>query len=150
MPRFIGRRSRRESEMDRKELRFRILFEYYNHFHSGFEYDADEKIKKIDADGNEKRAAKIWLIDEHLVNGQATTYVGGMVHPSIGRINSTGINFVESVMDSAFTEIRGRDEGFDSLTRSDKIKRFAAECLNSSVTGSLCRATYDAIASLMK
>ena len=134
--------------MDRKELRFRILFEYYSLFHSGFEYDPDYKIKEISAGGNEKRAAKIWLIDERLVEGRATVY-GGNVQPSIVRINSNGINFVESVMDSALTMIGGTDGSFDSLDKTGRIKRFAAECLNNPTTGSLCKATIDAIAALM-
>lgn len=135
--------------MDRKELRFRILFEYYNRLHSGIEYNPDVKIKAIDADDAEKRAAKTWLIDEHLVIGQVNPYMGGRIYPTIGRINSNGINFVESVMDSAFTEIKGKDDGFDSLSKTDKIKRFAADCLGSPVAGPLCKATLDAIATLM-
>ena len=135
--------------MDRKELRFRVLFEYYRLFHSGFKYDPDDEIRKINADGNEKRAAKIWLIDELLVEGTTTVYGGGNVQPSIVRINSNGVNFVESVMDSAFTEVRGKDDSFDSLDKVGRIKRFATECLNNPATGSLCKATLDAIVSHM-
>lgn len=133
--------------MDRKELRFRILFEYYNDFHSG-DRKASSKVKAIEADGAEKRAAGIWLIEEGYVKGRIHTQLGVDL-PSIGRINSRGINFVESVMDGAFTEIRGKDESFDSLSKTDKIKRFAAECLGSPATGLLCRATYEAIAAFM-
>ena len=134
--------------MDRKELRFRILFEYYNDLHSD-DRVAPSKVKAIEVDDAEKRAAGIWLIDEGYVEGQIHGYGRGVVLPNIGRINSRGINFVESVMDGAFTEIRGRDEGFDSLSKTDKIKRFAAECLGSPATGQLCSATYEAIAALM-
>lgn len=42
--------------MDRKELRFRILFEYYEDFHSGGGHDPNAKIGAIDVDDNEKRA----------------------------------------------------------------------------------------------
>ena len=136
------------ARMDRRELRFRVLFEYYNHLHSDADYDPYVKISAIDADNNEKRAAGIWLIDEELVEGQVIDH-GRISDPSIGRINSKGINYVESVMYDAFTEIRGKDEGFDMLTKPDKIKRFVAECLNNPATGSLCNATFDAIASLM-
>lgn len=52
-------------------------------------------------------------------------------------------------MGNAFTEIRGKDDGFDSLSKTDKIKRFAADCLSSPATGSLCKATYEAIAAFM-
>ena len=133
--------------MDRKELRFRILFEYYNDLHSpsGNVY---EKVIAIGADENETRAAQIWLIDEGHVNG---TFIpnGGRQWPSIGRINSTGINFVERVMYSAFTQISGKDDAFDSLSKSDKIKRFASDCLGNPATGLVCEATYEAIKSLM-
>ena len=134
--------------VDRKELRFRILFEYYSDFHSGGR-GAGDKVGAIDADSNEKRAAEIWLIDEVYVEGRTQTCVSGRIQPFINRINSRGINFVESVMDDAFTEIRGKDESFDSLSKTDKIKRFAAECLGSPATGLLCRATYEAIADFM-
>ena len=133
--------------MDRKELRFRILFEYYSDLHSD-DHEAPSKVKAIEVDDAEKRAAEIWLIDEGYVEGQTLNH-GREVLPSIDRINSRGINFVESVMDGAFTEIRGRDESFDSLSKTDKIKRFAAECLGSPASGLLCRATYDAITALM-
>lgn len=134
--------------MDRKELRFRILFEYYNDFHSGYR-KAPSKIKEIEVGSIEKHAAGIWLIEEGYVKGQILTQLGVDL-PSIGRINSRGISFVESVMDGAFTEIRGRDENFDSLSKVDKIKRFAAECLGGQTTGQLCKATYEAIATLME
>ena len=134
--------------MDRKELRFRILFEYYSDFHSGSR-GAGDKVGAIDADGNEKRAAEIWLIDEGYIRGQSRPDSFGTFHPIIDRINSLGINFVESVMDGAFTEIRGKDESFDTLSKTDKIKRFAAECLGNPATGQLCRATYEAIVDFM-
>ena len=134
--------------MDRRELRFRILFEYYNLFHSDEDYDPHAEIRTISADDVEKRAAEIWLIDEGFVKGQIMVH-GRTNTPGIWRINSTGIDFVESVMGSAFTEIRGKDDGFDSLSKTDKIKKFAAECLNNPATGSLCKATLDAIVVLM-
>lgn len=134
--------------MDRKELRFRILFEHYNRNHSDANYNLRAKIRTIDANDNEKRAAGIWLIEEGLVEGQVIVQVG-IRFPSIGCINSKGVNFVESVMDDAFTEIRGKDEGFDSLSKIDKIKRFATECLGSHAAGPICQATYEAIVQYM-
>ena len=134
--------------MDRRELRFRILFEYYNDLHSGG-CGAGDRVRAIGADYGETLAARIWLIDEGHMKGETRTDAGGAIHPIIERINSRGINFVESVMDGAFTEIRGKDESFDSLSKTDKIKRFAAECLGNPATGLLCRATYEAIADLM-
>lgn len=136
--------------MDRRELRFRILFEYYNSLHSGSKYNTNAKIKAIGAEDGEKQASKIWLIDEGLVNGRIVSHIGTGERPSITRINSRGINFVEAVMDSAFMEIGGKDEGFGSLAKPDKIKRFVAECLDGPATGSLCKATFDAIVSIME
>ena len=134
--------------MDRKELRFRILFEYYNDLHSGGR-GAGDRIGAIDADINEKRPAMIWLLDEGHVEGQSRADAFGTFFPIIDRINGSGVTLVESVMCGAFTEIRGKDESFDSLSKTDKIKRFAAECLGNPAAGQLCRATYDAITALM-
>ena len=83
--------------MDRKELRFRILFEYYSDLHSG-DRGAGDKVGAIDVDGNEKRAAEIWLIDEEYVEGRTQIHVSGRIWPAINRINSRGINFAESVI----------------------------------------------------
>ena len=132
--------------MDRKELRFRILFEHYEHFHASDDYDLDAKIDAIDAEAHEKRAAKAWIIDSQYVEGSNGGALGTRhVRPFIARINNRGIDFVESVMDRAFTEIRGEDGGFDSLSKSDKIKKFATECLGNPATGAICQVTYEAI-----
>ena len=56
------------------------------------------------ADDVEKRAAEIWLIDKDLVEGQVIAH-GRINTPCIGRINGSGIDVVESVLDSTFTEI---------------------------------------------
>ena len=133
--------------MDRKELRFRILFEYYNDLYSPGG-NVGEKVRAIGADENEERAAKIWLIDEGHVEGEIQHYGTGPL-PFISRIKSTGTTFVERVMDGAFTQISGEDEAFDSLSKPDKIKRFAIDCLGSPATGLVCEATYEAIKSLM-
>ena len=52
-------------------------------------------------------------------------------------------------MDSAFTETKGNVEEFDSLPKTEKIKRFAAECLGSPAMGPICQATYEAIVRYM-
>ena len=132
--------------MDRKELRFLILFEYYEHFHASVDYDLNAKIDAIDAEVHEKRAAQAWIIDSQLAEGSNGGSLGTRhVMPFIIRINNRGIDFVESVMDSAFTEIKGKDNGFDSLSKTDKIKKFASECLGNPTTGTICQATYEAI-----
>lgn len=55
------------------------------------------------------------------------------------------IDFVESVMDGAFAKIGGQDDGFDSLSKTDKIKKFASDCLGNPTTGAICQVTYEAI-----
>lgn len=135
--------------MDAAEVRFRILFEYYRSLYMG-NYDVTDKIGAIVADGREKYVAKIWLIDEGYVKGVNRADASGTVYPIIDRINSNGINLVESVMNRALTETKGQDGGFDSLSKAVKIKRFAAECLSSPVAGTLCKAAYEAIAAFMR
>ena len=136
--------------MDRNELRFRILFEYYEDFHASDDRDLDAKIGAMDVDENEKRAAMVWLIDSGHVVGST---IGGLgtrqVTPLITRINDHGINFVESIMDSTVAGTESGDKEIDPLSKTDKIKRFAAECLGNPTTGSMCRAAFDAIMSYM-
>lgn len=113
-------------------------------------YDVTGKIGAINADGREKYVAKVWLIDEGHVEGINRADTSGTVHPIIDRINSRGINFVESVMDRALTETKGQGGGLDTLSKAGKIKRFAAECFGNPATGPLCRAAYEAMAAFMR
>ena len=135
--------------MDRRELRFRILFEYYEHCHSPTNYDPEDKISKIDTLGYEKKAAKIWLIDSNFVEGKVNSYGMGETLPTIMRINNHGINFVESVMDTALTRVEKKHKSIGALSKTDKIKKFSTECLNNPTTGTLCKATFDAIIAIM-
>jgi len=139
--------------MDRPELRFRILFEYYDEFHSPQkqrEDMADQRVQKMDAPEHEKNAAQAWLIDSGYVNGEVSGSSGSTVPvPFISRINSYGINFVESVMDTAFTNIKGKFGDVDKLTKLEKIKKFSNECLKNPVTQEMCKITYQAIVDLM-
>ena len=52
--------------MDRNELRFRILFYYYQELHSKdrTKYDVRTKIQKIAVPDHEKNVAQIWLTDK--------------------------------------------------------------------------------------
>ena len=134
--------------VDRIELRFRILFEYYQEHHS--EYDsmnsAYARIKNMkDISDAEKRAAKTWLIDEGYVEGYTQSRVNPSLTLSIKEINHNGINFVESVMDSAFMEIKNECQDISQLSKTDKIKKFAQECLKYPVTSEICKITYEAI-----
>ena len=104
----------------------------------------------INADGREKYVAKIWLIDEGYVKGVNRPDTGGTIHPIIDRINSAGINAVESVMSRSFAEASGRGEGFGSLSKTGKIKHFVAKCLGNPAAGTLCRAAQEAIADILK
>jgi len=139
--------------MDRPELRFRILFEYYDEFHSPArerEDMADRRVQKLDIADHEKNAAQAWLIDSGYVNGENHGIHGSnQPLPMINRINSYGINFVESIMDTAFTKIQGKFENIDKLSKLDKIKQFSKECLNNPATQEMCKITYQAIVDLM-
>ena len=139
--------------MDRSELRFRILFEYYDEFHSPpreREQMADRRVQKMDVPEHEKDAAQAWLIDSGYVNGEVSGVSGSTAPlPFISRINSFGINFVESVMDTAFTNIKGKFDDVDQLSKIEKITRFSKECLNNPVTQGMCKITYQAIVDLM-
>jgi len=139
--------------MDRTELRFRILFEYYDELHSPQrerENMADKRIQRLDISEHEKTAAQVWLIDSGYVNGENSGYSGSNIPiPFISRINSSGINFVESVMDTAFTTIKGKFEDMDKLSKLEKIKKFSKECLNNPTTQEMCKITYQAIVNLM-
>lgn len=135
--------------MDRRELRFRILFEYYERFHSPDDYDPETKINKIDVPEHEKKAAKNWLTDSVLVEGKVISYGHGETLPIIVRINNHGVNFIESVMETAVTKIGEKHKDFGALSKTDRIKRFSAECLNNVATGSLCKTTFDAITTIM-
>ncbi len=136
--------------MDRKELRFRILFECYRHRHTGAKYDLNIAVATINADHDEKQAAKVWLINERLVDGQAVPDASGKVDPRLKRINKRGNNVVKPVIDNVSPEMMDRDGRFDSLSKPEKIERFAAECLNNPAAGSLCKAILKSVISQMK
>ena len=106
--------------------------------------------QRIDIPEHEKNAAQAWLIDSGYVNGENHGIHGSSQPlPFISRINSYGINFVESVMDAAFTKIEGKFEDVDKLSKLEKIKKFSKECLNNSTTQEMCKITYQAIVNLM-
>ena len=137
--------------MDRAELRFRILFEHYQEYHSKDpqKYDVRAKIQKIAMPDHEKRAARTWLIDEGYVQGSNHSYSGSAVPlPLIGRIVSNGVNYVEYVMDVAFTEIADDVSGIKELSKKERIDKFANDCLNE-IAGQICKATLNAITSYM-
>ena len=139
--------------MDRPEIRFRILFEYYDEFHSPqreSEDMADRRVQRMNLPDHEKRAAQAWLIDSGYVNGKNSGAIGSSLPiPFISRINSFGINFVESIMDTAFTKIQCKFENIDKLSKLDKIAQFSKECLNNPTTQEICKITYQAIVDLM-
>jgi len=133
--------------MNRPELRFRILFEYYDELHSPKrerEDFADMKVRNMDVPDHEKNAAQVWLIDSGLVEGENTGALGTPTPMSfINRINSHGINYVESVMDEAFTQTKFENVG--ELTKTEKILKFSQECLNNPTTKEICKITLEAI-----
>ncbi len=140
--------------MDRNELRFRILFEYYQELHSEWSEQRDDdaytKIKNMDLQKYEKNAAKIWLIDSGYVHGSLTPYSGSPIPiPIISRINDRGINWIESIMNTAFTEIKDKFKDITKLDKTDRIKKFANECVNNPITNEMCRITFEAIRSYL-
>ena len=135
--------------MDRSELRFRILFEYYNELHSPakeMKLQADQVVRKMEVADYEKNAAQVWLIDSGYVEGSLHGSSESPVpHPLISRINSYGINFVESVMDTAFTKIKDEFEDINELSKIERIQKFAKECLDYPLANRMCEITYAAI-----
>jgi len=137
--------------MDRPELRFRILFEYYDELHSPYSDDrvANERVRKMDAPDYEKNAAQVWLIDSGYVRGKNEIVGASSPMPFVNGINANGINFVESIMDTAFTKIKGKFEDVDKLSKTERIIKFSKECLNNPATQEMCKITYQAIVDLM-
>lgn len=142
-----------EKIMDRQELRFRILFEYYEEIHHDNPdrgNDAYARIRNMDISDNEKNAAQVWLVDSGYVEGENSDSSGSRIpHPFISRINSYGINFVESVMDAAFTQIKDKFEDVTNLSKTERIQRFAKDCLNHPASATICKVTYEAIVNYM-
>lgn len=137
--------------VDRPELRFRILFEYYNELHSPQSDDSvvNDKIEKIDVADFEKNAAQVWLIDSGFVRGK-NEYVGGTSPiPFISGINARGINFVESVMDTAFTEIKDKFDDIGKLSKTERITKFSEECLHHPIDNKMCKVTLQAVVDFM-
>ena len=135
--------------MDRSELRFRILFEYYNELHSEpkkLELQADRVIQRMDIPDFEKNAAKVWLVESGYVKGKIIGSLGSTVpFPIISRINNHGIDFVESVMDAAFTKIKDKFEDIKEISKIERIQKFAKECLDYPLANKMCEVTYAAI-----
>ena len=135
--------------MDRTELRFRILFEYYKDLHEG-KTDADNaeiRIRKYSISEQEIFAAEIWLVDSMFVKGDTQYDYHGLVN--IFRISNIGINFVESVMEKSLTHIEDKFEDLKQLSKLEKIQKFSKECLNHPVTSEMCKMTYEAIVNFM-
>ena len=133
--------------MDRPEIRFRILFEYYEELHSPpreSEDMADMRVRNMELPKHEKSAAQVWLIDSGLVDGENSGHVGSPIPiPFISRINAHGIDYVESVMDTAFTQVKFEDVG--KLSKTEKISKFSKDCLKHPVTQEICKVTLAAI-----
>ena len=136
--------------MNRQELRFRILFIYYEKNHSKDSYDEEAKVREIDAPRHEKRAAKGWLIDSLFVEG-VNTSTRAVTLSSISRINARGINYVEFLMDQAFAQMGGKEgaKDLDGLGKTDKIIKFAETCINSNGTGKMCKEVLDLVQKTM-
>lgn len=139
--------------MDRNELRFKILFLYYEELHSDDDSRDNrprEKIKDFDVQGYEIRAAETWLIDSGYVNGSVEAYLGSTnVRPIVSRINNYGIDYVESIMNQALTEISESIPELIAMNKIEKINKFAKECVNNPVTHKMCDITLQFIIEYM-
>lgn len=133
--------------MDRPELRFKMLLEYYKEGHGidGMKRgDADDRIQEIDISDAEKTAAQIWLIDSSYVVGDMD-YLDFGPMPFISRINSRGVNFIEYIMDVAFVKINTKIPNISSLSVIEKIQKFVKECSEHPVTSEIGRIILDAV-----
>lgn len=132
--------------MNRNELRFRILFYYYQESYSEdrTKYDVRTKIQKIAVPDHEKNVAQIWLTDKKYVEG-SIEYYGDMPVPYISRINSNGTDFVENIVSVTFTKVIDGTSDIKKLSKKERIKKFAMECIESEITGQICKVTFDAI-----
>lgn len=137
--------------VDRPELRFKMLLEYYKEEHGidGTKYDdANKRIRDMDVSDDEKSAAQRWLIDSVYVVGETYHFHGGASTSIISRINSSGVNFVEQIVDNAFVKIKDNipDVG-SSIT--EKIQKFIKECSEHPVTSEIGRIILDAVIGTM-
>ena len=107
--------------MDRNELRFKILFEYYEEMHLGSKNgkDANQRVLDLNIPKNEKNAAQIWLIEEGYVRGENLhDAVSPIPIAVIERINSDGVKWVEHVMNAAFTKVKEEFSEIKNLSKN--------------------------------
>ena len=138
--------------MDRRELRFRILFEYYNELHNGGtnESNANKRVTEMNVADSEKNAAMIWLHDLMFIDGEIFGSLGSLtskVH--IKRISGLGINYVEQIMDTALSE-NPEFSQVKELPKTDRIAEFAKKCLSHPATDQICKKTFEAIINHMQ
>jgi len=128
--------------MDRTELRLRILSIYYEDFHGDENVleDPEKLIEKLPVSKTELNAAKVWLVDSGFVNGENTGSLGSRTPIAfVSRINSVGINIVESIMDETFLQVELKLENFEKLSKSEKIRIFIEKCLRNPITEEICK-----------
>ena len=115
--------------MDRRELRFRILFEYYDKHHQRVDYNnSDLDYKKLGLPESEILTAECYLVDSGYLSGKNMGNVGTRLKVAlINDISVSGINFVERILDDVLNEIDLQDDPPEDTV--EKITLFASKCL---------------------
>ena len=133
--------------MNRSELRFRVLLEYYKDMHAEhIEKNATMRVQKMDPPRSEINAAKLWLIESDYVIGSPIPYAGSSIPMgSITRINNHGVDYVESVMDEVFTQLPEKFSNIKKLSKTEQINQFTEKCLDHPIGKEICRIAFDAI-----
>ena len=131
--------------MDRRELRFRILFEYYDRHHKRVDYNIpDLDYQKLKLPENEILSAEWYLVEAGYLRGSNIGDFGSRFQtPSIVDISISGINFVEQVMDKVLDEVDMPDGTPEDTP--EKITLFASQCLKSPVVETMCLKAFEVI-----
>lgn len=125
-------------DVDRRELRFRILFEYYDKHHQRIDYnDSDLDYKKLGLPETEILTAECYLIDSGYLSGRNLGQVGTRLKvASINDISVSGIDFVERIMDAVLAKVELSDKPPEDTV--EKITLFASKCLKSPLVETMC------------
>lgn len=131
--------------VDRRELRFRILFEYYDKHHKRVDYGiSDLDYRKLELPENEIQSAEWYLVEAGYLRGSNLGDLGSRFQTSsIVDISISGINFVEQVMDKVLAEVDMPDGTPEDTL--EKITLFASICLKSPVVGTMCTKAFEVI-----
>ena len=137
--------------MDRRELRFRILFEYYRLHHERKDYNPSElEYKNLGLNETEILSAENYLIETGHLRGKNEEF-GGLRYPipSIVDIAVKGIDLVEKIMDEVLEEVDIVEDS-SSVGTTQKITLFASKCLKNPITEQICIKAFEIIVSFFQ